>query len=362
VRVSLLAWRDVIDRTALGFDQLKPPGLAEVTALDKAGAPIAAADAAANGARRVDLPCGQGPVIGIAGRFLQTSVSTTVADLLAGRPIAARTCDPAPIALPAGPQELLISPGEAFIADGAQLTGPLAAELTTAMTAPVTVSGWQPDRREISVPRSPVTRVLVVPESVNPGWVAHTTDGAALTPVIVNGWQQGWVVPAGEQGVVTLSFPSNATYRTGLATGLCLLPVLLAMALVPGRRAVPEYLPAHPRAPGLLGVAGLLGVGAVIAGTAGVVVFGCALAAGVLMRHRHPDFDRLTLLTVAGGVILSGALLSRYPWRSVDGYIGHSPWVQLPALIALGALAASLVARPASVPREGPDAEEPAAS
>jgi arabinofuranan 3-O-arabinosyltransferase len=362
VRVSLLAWRDVIDRTALGFDQLKPPGLAEVTALDKAGAPIAAADAAANGARRVDLPCGQGPVIGIAGRFLQTSVSTTVADLLAGRPIAARTCDPAPIALPAGPQELLISPGEAFIADGAQLAGPLAAGLTTATTAPATVAAWQPDRREISLPRSPVTRVLVVPESVNPGWVAHTADGAALTPVIVNGWQQGWVVPAGEQGAVTLSFPSNTAYRTGLAAGLCLLPVLLGMALVPGRRPVRAYPPAHPRVPGLLGVAALLGFGAVIAGFAGVAVFGCALAVGLLMRHRQPDLDRLTLLTVPAGVILSGALLSRYPWRSVDGYIGHSAWVQLPALIALGALAASLVAQPASTPREGSDAEEPAAS
>ena len=361
VKVSLLAWQDVIDRTALGFDQLKPPGLAEVTALDKAGAAIAAADAAANRARTVALPCGQGPVIGIAGRFLQTSVTTTVADLLDGRPIAARSCDPAPIALPAGPQELLISPGEAFIADGAQLAGPLAADLTPAAATPVTVAGWTPDRREISVPRAPVTRVLVVPESVNPGWVAHTADGAALTPVVVNGWQQGWVVPAGEQGTVTLSFPSNATYRTALTAGLCLLPLLLAMALVPARRPVREYLPAQPRAPGLLGVAGLLAVGAVIAGAPGVAVFGCALAVGVLMRRRHADVDRLTLFTVAGGVILAGALLSRYPWRSVDGYIGHSAWVQLPALIAVAALAASLVPRP-TVISEGSDPEGPAPS
>ena len=47
VTVSILDWDDVIDRTALGFDQLKPPGLAEVTALNTRGAPIAAADAAA---------------------------------------------------------------------------------------------------------------------------------------------------------------------------------------------------------------------------------------------------------------------------------------------------------------------------
>ncbi|WP_155725687.1 hypothetical protein, partial [Mycobacterium avium] len=33
VTISLLDWEDVIDRNALGFDQLKPPGLAEVAAL-----------------------------------------------------------------------------------------------------------------------------------------------------------------------------------------------------------------------------------------------------------------------------------------------------------------------------------------
>ena len=53
---------------------------------------------------------------------------------------------------------------------------------------------------------------------------------------------------------------------------------------------------------------------------------------------------RLTLLTVPTGLITAGVLLSRYPWRSVDGYIGQSPWVQLPALIALGVLSASLLA------------------
>lgn len=359
IRVSLLAWEDVIDRTALGFDQLKPPGLAEVTALDPAGAPIAAADADANRARRVDLPCGQGPVLGIAGRFLQTSVSTTVGDLLGGRPIAARTCDPAPISLPAGPQELLISPGEAFIADGAQLSGPLAAELGTAPTTPAEVTGWGPDRREITVPRSPVARVLVVPESVNPGWLAHTADGAALTPVIVNGWQQGWVLPAGAKGAVTLSFPSNAAYRSGLAAGLCLLPLLLAMALVPGRRPVRCYPAARPRAPGPLGSVGLVAVGGVIAGVAGLVVFAAALAAAVLMRRRRAAFDRLTLLTVPAGLILAGALLSRYPWRSTDGYIGHSAWVQLPALIALAALAASLLPLPSRPPRTAAEPPDP---
>ncbi len=346
IRISLLDWQDVIDRTALGFDQLKPPGLAEVTAISPSGAPIAAADAEVNLKRRIEMPCGQGPVIGVAGRFVQTSVSTTVEALLDGRPVLARACDSTPIALQPGRQELLISPGAAFIADGAQLTGPLAKELTPATGTAVQITDWGPDRRQITVPRAPVARALVVPESVNPGWVAHNEQGAQLTPVVINGWQQGWVLPPGEQGTVTLSFPSNGPYRAGLIVGLAMLPLLLLMALLPARRPQRPYFPARPRRPGALGVAGLLAAGTVIGGLGGLAVFGAALASAYLLRHRRPALDRLSLFVVPSGVILAGALLSRYPWRSVDGYIGHSAWVQVFAVIGLAALAASLLPVP----------------
>ena len=341
VRISLLDWDDVIDRTALGFDQLKPPGLAEVTVLGPDGAPIAAADARANRARGIELPCGQGPVIAVAGRFVQTSVSTTVGALLEGRPIPARPCDPNPISLPTGIQELLISPGSAFIADGIQLRGPLSAEIATAPTTPAQVTQWTADRREISVIRSPIARVVVVPESVNPGWVARTPDGATLTPVIVNGWQQGWVVPAGATGTITLGFASNGPYRVGLVGGLALLPLLLLLALVPPRRPEAAEPAAAPWSPGALAGVGLMAAGAAIAGVGGAVVFGAALLGARLLRRRQGVLDRLTLAVAPAGLILAGALIARYPWRSVDGYIGYSAWVQLPALIAVAALAVS---------------------
>ena len=343
VRISLLEWDDVIDRTALGFDQLKPPGLAEVTALGAGGTALGAADAAVNRSRRVEVPCGQGPVLAVSGRFVQTSVSTTVAALLSGDPIPARACDPTPIALRPGDQELLISPGDAFITDGVQLSGPLADRLATAATSPADIAAWSADRREISLSRSATARILVVPESVNPGWTARTPDGATLTPIAVNGWQQGWVIPGGAAGPVTLSFTSNGVYRAGLTVGLALLPVLLALALVPAlRRRAPGAAP-RPWSPRWAAGAGVLGAGALIGGAAGLAIFGAALLTGYLLRHRQQLRDRLTLLAVPVGLITAGVLLSRYPWRSVDGYIGHSPWVQLPALIALGALCASLL-------------------
>jgi len=148
VTISLLDWKDVIDRTALGFDQLKPPGLAEIAALGDDGKPIAAADAARNRAREVSVDCARGPVIAIAGRFVHTAIHTTVGMLLDGAPVAAQACDPQPIMLPTGQQELLVSPGAQFVVDGAELSGPLAAQSASpaAISVPP-VSTWGPARR-----------------------------------------------------------------------------------------------------------------------------------------------------------------------------------------------------------------------
>ncbi|EFG76786.1 hypothetical protein HMPREF0591_3309, partial [Mycobacterium parascrofulaceum ATCC BAA-614] len=81
--------------------------------------------------------------------------------------------------------------------------------------------------------------------------------------------------------------------------------------------------------------------GAVIAGAAGVVVTAAALGARYRLRDRRVGGAAMALS--AGGLILAGAMLSRHPWRSVDGYAGHSASVQLLALISVAALAASAV-------------------
>ena len=346
ITVSLLDWKDVIDRTALGFDQLKPPGLAEIAALGTDGRPIAAANAARNRTREVTVDCEHGPVIAIAGRFVHTSVNTTVGALLDGAPVTAQPCDAEPITLPTGQQELLVSPGPQFVVDGAELSGPLAAQSATAPATPAATGAWGPARREVRVPDATTSRVLVVPESINTGWVARTSAGTRLTPLAVNGWQQGWVVPAGTSGTITLIFAPNSLYRAGLAGGLALLPLLALLAWWPPRRR-PSDSAARPWTPGPWAAVAMLTAGALIAGVAGVLVFGAALGMRWVLRNRPRRRDVVTLWLSAGGLILAGAALSRHPWRSVDGYAGHSAAVQLLALISLAALAASTVMRPA---------------
>jgi arabinofuranan 3-O-arabinosyltransferase len=346
ITVSLLDWKDVIDRTALGFDQLKPPGLAEIAALGTDGRPIAAANAARNRTREVTVDCEHGPVIAIAGRFVHTSVNTTVGALLDGAPVTAQPCDAEPIALPTGEQELLVSPGPQFVVDGAELSGPLAAQSATVPKTPAATGAWGPARREVRVPAATTSRVLVVPESINTGWVARTSAGTRLTPLAVDGWQQGWVVPAGTSGTITLVFAPNSLYRAGLAGGLALLPLLALLAWWPSRSR-PTDSTARPWTPGPWAAVAMLTAGALIAGVAGVLVFGAALGMRWALRNRPRRRDLVTLWLSAGGLILAGAALSRHPWRSVDGYAGHSAAVQLLALISLAALAASTMMRPA---------------
>jgi len=359
VTISLLDWQDVIDRTAVGFDQLKPPGLAEIAVLDTEGRPIAPADAARNRGRAIVIDCDHGPIMAIAGRFVHTSVHTTVGALLDGAPVAARPCDTQPIDLPVGQQELVVSPGTQFVVDGAELTGPF--PTPSADVTPVRTGEWGPARREVQLAEAKSAQVLVVPESINAGWVARTSTGIRLKPLAVNGWQQGWVVPAGTSGTVTLSFAPNALYRIGLAGGLALLPLLAVLAWWPARRRTDDPA-AKPWAPGLWAVIPILVVGAVIAGPAGFVVFGAALGLRWALRTRSHRRDAVTLWLSAGGLALAGAALSRHPWRSVDGYAGHSAWVQLLALISLAALAASTVSRADSSTGESLTAGAPPAT
>lgn len=343
VTVSLLDWEDIIDRNALGFDQLKPPGLAEVAVLGAGGKPIAPADAARNRGRAITVDCDHGPVVAVAGRFVHTSIHTTVGALLDGEAVAAQACDRDPIALPAGQQELLVSPGAQFVVDGAELSTPAAAALPATVQVP-TWRAWGPDRREVQAPPSATTRVLVIPESINPGWVARTSNGTRLTPVAINGWQQGWVVPAGYRSTITLTFASNSLYRAGLTVGLSLLPLLALLALWRTRRRPDDDPPAQPWQPGAWAAVAVVGAGALIAGVVGAVVTGAVL--GLRYTLRQQRFDGVAVLLSAGGLVLAGAALSRHPWRSVDGYAGHSAHVQLLALISVAALAVSAVALP----------------
>lgn len=394
IELSIRTWRPVLDKTALGFALSQPPGLAEVTVLGPDYPAPAALD------REITVPCEVGPTINIDGQLLRTTVTATADELRSGAPIPARVCpndffpnDSGELMIPQGRADVTIGPTDLFFVDRLRLdrAGP---------TAPVrSASG---------------TRVLVLPLSTNVGWRATTSDGRTLEPVVIDGWQQAWLLPPDATGPVTVSFPIDRWYRLGIFGGLLLLLPLLFLAIPrragaakpidseanttpertdsavagsPETAVAPDNGGAEPDNAGggpvsavgdpdsaggdpdpaggeansaprtwgtrWLGVIGLAAAVTVIAGPVGTAVTAAALTA----VRCYPRLAPRALVVVAGvGTALSAAALSTGPWRASGGYMGGSLWAQLPALLAVIAvgIAALPPARPFGLRRNTP--------
>uniref|UniRef100_UPI001891CAF3 alpha-(1->3)-arabinofuranosyltransferase domain-containing protein n=1 Tax=Dietzia sp. SYD-A1 TaxID=2780141 RepID=UPI001891CAF3 len=224
-----------------------PAGIAEVWIQDATGARIGALPAA--GGDPISLACQDGPRLVIGDRSVPTRLSTTRRELLKGRAIAVEPCDDDPVEIPAGPVEVSVDPGEAFSVDtvGLVVVDPEAAQGVPVLggelqpTRAVATSRWEASRRELQVPAAPRERVLVVPESVTPAWRARlvSDDGTELPdprPVTVDGWKQGWVLPASGSGsTLVLTVPLDGPYRAALSTGPFVLALVVVLFLLRGR-------------------------------------------------------------------------------------------------------------------------------
>ena len=107
-----------------------------------------------------------------------------------------------------------------------------------------------PVEAHTDIPSGKAGRVLRVADAVDPGWHA-TLDGRALDPVTVDGWAQGFTLPA-DGGRLDLTYDTPLTHTAWLWAQGFLALVVLVLAL-PGRRRevdddLPEadVVPAHP--------------------------------------------------------------------------------------------------------------------
>ncbi|MGJ0118340.1 alpha-(1-_3)-arabinofuranosyltransferase domain-containing protein [Williamsia sp. MIQD14] len=336
VTVTVLDATDLVDVNSLGFAATAPVGIAEISlgGPDGATMPVASPD------RLVRIGCAAGLTMSLGSQTVPLSVTTTARQLVAGTPVAATVCGSGrPLAVRAGEQAVSVNPSGAFTVDSVTLTAAGSATPAPASDRlePVATGTWSADHRTATVDASPRPRVLVVPESENSGWRA-SLDGRRLSPIVVNGWQQGWIVPAGLAGSVTLDYPLDTPYRLALLLGLVAVAVLFALTAIPSRRggdrADPLSVGRPPRAPVLAGVATAAAV-TVLSGGYGLLV-GVVVAAGVLaLRRRRP---RTVPVAVAAAFTLAAAGLSLGPWGSGDPYTGFDWWVTVPALAAVVAL------------------------
>ncbi|MFD4443457.1 alpha-(1-_3)-arabinofuranosyltransferase [Nocardia sp. NPDC058519] len=341
VEISIQSWNEVLDRTALGFVLTQPAGLAEVEVLGPEY------PAHAPGDRLVTIGCDTGPVIAIGGRAVHTTITATADELRSGAPVSAQPCpeDAADIELLPGHPDLTVAPTELFTVDRLRLprTDPYPGKTSTPTDASETTA-TPPD----AAPETPAgagdsgTQVLVLPLSTNVGWQAHTADGRELSPIVVDGWQQAWLVPPGTSGEITVSFPADRWYRLAIFGGLLLLIPLVLLA-IPRRRAIADVGPA-PTTWGVnwISAIGLTGVIAVISGPFGaactLIALGCS--------YFRPATTARTLPWLAGiGTLVSAAALSTGTWRSGTEYMGGSLWAQAPAVIAVVAVGVAALPR-----------------
>jgi arabinofuranan 3-O-arabinosyltransferase len=212
-----------LDR-ASGFETVLPVGASEIV--------IPQADAfrqAWRGYQGVRTACGTGTPLVIGDTVIRTRLSGTMDDVLRRQPMSVIPCDPVP-ALPTGSVRLalrangLLEPQQlVFRRSGVTVPVP------PATTAPVAVAQPSTEHRIITVDAASADQVLVVHENSNPGWRA-TLDGRQLATVRIDGWQQGWIVPAGLGGAIDLRFTPGNPYRLTLAIGLVLMLLLLLIA------------------------------------------------------------------------------------------------------------------------------------
>ncbi|GAA1482053.1 DUF3367 domain-containing protein [Gordonia sinesedis] len=405
IRITVLAHRDLIDVNSLGFSRDAPPGIAEVEVLPMGndGASGTPAPPGTPGPsepsvddRVIDIGCGaaSSPGIGItvSGRVIPMSVRTTAGALRNGEPVLARPCAADPVPLGAGEQEMSANPGAAFSVEtvGLDARGIDISAAVQQISSP-RIGDWSETYRTVSVAAAGNDRLLVVPESTNDGWRA-ILNGRTLQPVTMNGWQQGFLVPAGEGGEVVLTFRFDSVYRWALGIGWVLLGLVVLAAIWPtgGRRTeddedaedaeapgdggrddgtangktandgVPHNDADHDIPPALastvpadpspdtsahpLSAAGLVAGGVAWLATAwlltgwwGLVLAVIAGAAVVVVR------PRVRVVVAFLAMLLATIGLASGPWHSTDGYRGFDGWVQACALLAVACVVTSVL-------------------
>ncbi|AWH96683.1 hypothetical protein A6048_15635 [Dietzia psychralcaliphila] len=356
-----------------------PTGIAEVWVQDGTGARIGALPAANDDP--VTLACQDGPRLSIGDRSVSTRLTTTRRELLEGRAIPVEPCDDDPVAMAAGPVEVSVDPGEAFSVDsvglvvvdgggdgggegggvggdGAGRAGTGRAESTTRTpvlggalqaTRAVATVRWDASRRELHVPAAPRERVLVVPESVSPAWEATLVadDGTELPdvrPVTVDGWKQGWVLPAAGTGAtLVLTVPLDGPYRAALMTGPFVLTLVLILFLLRGRDRAGARAVVW-RGGGAVTATATVAVAYALAGPVGLGL-SAVLTVSALVASRYLGAGRARDLLIVGsgvGMVAGAALLARAPWPTPAGYAGDG-WLPQVATVA-GLVCAGLAA------------------
>jgi arabinofuranan 3-O-arabinosyltransferase len=198
---------------------------------------------------KLRIGCRQSPSVFIDGRRVRLRVNTTAGAIVDESALPVLLCGPRQtVSLGSGTHWISSPAGHAFTLTTLTMTpSSLAAPVAPARRA-VRVVHWGADSREVRLAAG-AAAYLAVRENDNSGWEA-TMNGKRLTPVRLDGWEQGWAVPAGAAAVIHLVYGPNHGFQVGLIVGAVLVGLLILLTLAPGRGRRPGIaellIPAGP--------------------------------------------------------------------------------------------------------------------
>lgn len=325
VQTDRLTLRMLVVQPVRSFDSvtgavtLRPVGVSEVRVT--ADKPLPAPDADET---PVSVPCGQGPDVTVGGVTLRTAVTTTRGALRRLTPVKLQICGTDEVGVISGDVPAYVGVAKAFRGTRLWLNptqGPGATPRAGAgqeTPAPtIRTTNWDSEYREVAVSARSGATILSVAENTNRGWVA-TMDGERLEPLVVDGWRQGWLVPAGSAGLIQLEYRPGKAYRAALAGGLMALLALCILAF--GRRRRPYTGPtAVPVPVGRFGALFVVAVFVTATGVPGAV----ALVVAAALRFWSGARSGVVLGAWAGAsFILAGVAvafdLAPLPWLSQE--------------------------------------------
>jgi arabinofuranan 3-O-arabinosyltransferase len=331
LRSTVLVGSDEAVQLGLGVSEISIPGVTGAGSAGDEDAPIR-------------FGCATGPQIVLDGTAYRTHGTTTVRQLRDLDPIPLNLCD-ASISLSVGQHRLVADRTSDLLLSGVVLTR--ISYQPAAQSVPTTTQRWGVAHRTVMVPARPVDAVLVVHENASLGWRA-TLEGRELRRVVVDGWQQGYLVPAGARGTVHLEFTPDRTYRAALLVGgLLVLGLLAAVAWrSTGRAKHWRAVPAPTRSGALLlPLAGVVAAG-LLAGWAGLAFAALVAGAALGLRRRQPAWAGIAAPLLAAGAYVAAGLWLVLHHAGTPSYAGRSAGLQVLCALALSAVCCSEWAAP----------------
>jgi arabinofuranan 3-O-arabinosyltransferase len=182
----------------------------------------------------IAIGCDAGVQVMIDGNPVAMRIVGSRADALSGAAVLAEPCAAGSHQLVAGPNRVIVTT-TAGLASPETITLARAGARLAAPAPPGQISrvSWGATERRLRVSTDQAA-FLDIPENANGGWRA-TLHGHVLRAVEIDGWQQGWVLPAGSKGILSLTYTPQSVFSAALILGAASAVVVVVSAVLPER-------------------------------------------------------------------------------------------------------------------------------